>query len=100
MRPWPQNRRRYHEKFTRCFHLRHVSPTAMKTTAVSSVFVLLIGLAGAPAQETPPAARTTLRTQDSRFTLNGKQVFLYGISYYGALGAPEEFIRRDLDDME
>jgi hypothetical protein len=31
--------------------------------------------------------------------LNGQPTFLLGISYYGALGAPEEFIRRDLVDL-
>ena len=45
------------------------------------------------------SASTTLGISDSRFTLNDKQTFLYGISYYGALGASEDFIHRDLDDM-
>jgi len=45
-------------------------------------------------------ASTTLGISDSRFTLNGKPAFLYGISYYGALGASEDFIRRDLDDLQ
>lgn len=35
----------------------------------------------------------------TRFTLDGKPEFLLGISYYGGLGAPKEFIERDLDDM-
>lgn len=43
---------------------------------------------------------TDLGIQETQFTLNGKPTFLLGISYYGALGAPEEFIRRDLDDMQ
>jgi hypothetical protein len=55
---------------------------------------------GAAAQEIQPAARTVLSTQDSQFTLNGKPAFLYGISYYGALGASEETVRRDLADMK
>ena len=33
------------------------------------------------------------------FTLNGKKTFLLGASYYGALGAPDDFIARDLDDL-
>ena len=41
---------------------------------------------------------TELGINGTQFTLNGTPTFLYGISYYGALGAPEEFIRRDLDD--
>jgi hypothetical protein len=45
-------------------------------------------------------AATELTIQETRFALNGTPRFLYGISYYGALGASEEFIRHDLDDME
>ncbi|MCS6860328.1 MAG: hypothetical protein NZT92_08430, partial [Abditibacteriales bacterium] len=45
-------------------------------------------------------AATALGIKDTQFTLNGKPTFLLGISYYGALGAPEELIRRDLDDMQ
>ena len=74
--------------------------TAMKTTTAFSVFFLSLGLMDAPAQETTLAARTELGTHDSQFTLNGKPAFLYGISYYGALGAPEEFIQRDLEDLQ
>jgi hypothetical protein len=33
------------------------------------------------------------------FTLNGKNTFLLGASYYGALGALDDFIARDLDDL-
>jgi hypothetical protein len=43
---------------------------------------------------------TILGIDGSRFTLNGRATFLLGISYYAALGAPEEFIRRDLDEMK
>lgn len=42
---------------------------------------------------------TRLGVDGARFTLDGKPAFLYGISYYGALGAPEETIRADLDEM-
>jgi hypothetical protein len=44
-------------------------------------------------------ARTSLGIEGTRFTLNGRPTFLLGISYYGGLGAPEEFIRRDLEDV-
>lgn len=71
----------------------------MKTSAFHIV-LLALGLATLSAQVAIPAAQVELGTQDSRFTLNGKPTFLYGISYYGALGAPEEFIRLDLDDMQ
>jgi hypothetical protein len=60
---------------------------------------VLCAAADRPNQGAPPP-RTFLGLQGSRFTLNGKATFLYGISYYGALGAPEEFIRRDLDEIQ
>ena len=44
--------------------------------------------------------RTVLGIQGSRFTINGKPTFLLGISYYAGLGASEEFVRRDLDDLQ
>ncbi len=47
-----------------------------------------------------PAAATELGIDGHRFTLDGKPTFLLGLSYYGALGAPREFLRRDLDDMQ
>jgi len=46
------------------------------------------------------SGQTVLAVQDARFTLNGQPAFLLGLSYYGALGAPEEFIRRNLDDVQ
>ncbi len=50
----------------------------------------------------PPGARarTTLGVEGTRFTLNGKSAFLLGISYYGGLGASQDSIRRDLDDVQ
>jgi endo-1,4-beta-mannosidase len=43
---------------------------------------------------------TRLAIQGTRFALNGRPTFLLGASYYGALGAAEETIRRDLDAMQ
>ncbi len=43
---------------------------------------------------------TTLGIQGKNFTVNGKPTFLLGISYYGGLGAPRQFIRQDLDDLK
>ncbi len=70
----------------------------------------VMGLASAVVREhRSPAAtgpkgqtenRTVLGIQGTRFTLNGKPTFLLGISYYGGLGAPEGFLRRDLDDLQ
>jgi CubicO group peptidase (beta-lactamase class C family) len=45
-------------------------------------------------------AGTVFGLRDTRFTLNGEPRFLLGISYYGGLGAPEELVRRDLDDLK
>ena len=59
----------------------------------STIVILLPYIAGA-------AAATELGVKGTQFTLNGKPKFLLGISYYGALGAPQQFIRQDLDDME
>ena len=47
----------------------------------------------------PAVHAAALALDGTRFTLDGKPVFLLGFSYYGALGAPEDFIRRDLDDF-
>lgn len=50
--------------------------------------------------QTGTAAATELAIEGTRFTLDGKPTFLFGISYYGALGAPQAFIERDLGDMK
>ena len=68
------------------------------TNAVIPIAVSLIGAVSIMAAEKDTT--TTLNIQGTRFTLNGKPTFLYGISYYGALAASEDFIRRDLDDMQ
>lgn len=46
-------------------------------------------------------ARTlTLGTNGTSFTINGERRFLLGASYYAGLGAPDGFVRRDLDDLK
>ncbi len=69
--------------------------------------VVLLGIFGlrpvpSAAQDAPAAeaGRTVLGIQGTRFTVNGAPTFLLGFSYYGALGAPEEFIRKDLADFQ
>ncbi len=47
-----------------------------------------------------PLLHCTLGITNTHFTLNGQPTFLLGISYYGALGAPEDFISKDLEDMQ
>ena len=71
---------------------------------------LLLGLAAscwglapyASADEPTPDGKhaTVLAIRGARFTVNGTPTFLLGISYYGGLGAPQDFVRRDLDDAQ
>jgi hypothetical protein len=43
---------------------------------------------------------TRLGTDGPRFTVNGRPAFQFGLSYYGALGASDETVRRDLADLK
>jgi hypothetical protein len=43
---------------------------------------------------------TVLGIKGTQFTINNSPTFLYGISYYGGLGASEEFILKDLKDIK
>ena len=45
-------------------------------------------------------SKTRLGVSETCFAINGKPTFLLGISFYGALGEPEEFMMKDLDDMK
>ena len=64
--------------------------------------VVLVGVEETLAAAAAPrkGQSTILGIDGTQFTLNGKPAFLLGISYYGALGASEDFIRRDLDDLQ
>ena len=62
--------------------------------------LLMMALTGLALPTSDADAATTLGVEGSQFTLNEKPTFLHGISYYGALGASEESIRADLDDMQ
>lgn len=65
------------------------------------ISMLLIPPVQADGQEERPTADapTVLGKSLDHFTLNGKPTFLCGISYYGALGASPDTVRRDLDDL-
>lgn len=64
---------------------------------LSTCAVLLVTSMGISA----PAKRSAeLGIKDGKFSINGEPKFLLGISYYGALGAPNEFILKDLDDIQ
>jgi hypothetical protein len=64
------------------------------------VVALTLLIAWAATQSAAAAETTTLSIDGARFTLKGKPTFLLGISYYGALGAPEKLIQLDLDDIK
>jgi hypothetical protein len=74
-----------------------VKEAGMAVVALLLEAVLLSGVTGA---EESSVVRAVLGINGTQFTLNGKPTFLLGISYYGALGAPEKFIQDDLDDLE
>lgn len=83
-------------------HSIHVNlPSRCILPAVVFVVVLSSITATVAAEVSAPDDRpTALKIEGTHFTLNGKPTFLLGVSYYAALGASEDFIRRDLDDME
>ena len=61
----------------------------------------------APGPARPPASDPSevrggvvLGIDGTAFTINGKKTFLLGASYYGALGAPDDFIARDLHELK
>ena len=64
--------------------------------------VVLVGVEATLAAAAAPrkGQATVLGINGTQFTLDGKPGFLLGISYYGELGTPEDFIRRDLDDLQ
>ncbi len=60
--------------------------------------VAAVDLAAAPSVK--GSAKTTLGIRGTHFTLNDRPAFLLGFSYYAALGASQDFIRQDLDDLQ
>ncbi len=48
----------------------------------------------------PERSGTVLGIQGAQFTLNRKPTFLFGLSYYGGLGASETIWQKDLADMK
>ncbi len=68
-------------------------PRALLPCLIVSVAATL--LVGANA-----VSATELGIEGTRFTIDKAPTFLYGISYYGALGADDEVIRADLDHMQ
>lgn len=52
------------------------------------------------AADAAPSPTTLLGVRGGQFTLNGRARFLLGFSYYGALGAQQDAVRKDLDDAQ
>ncbi len=77
---------------------RRVSGMKMK-----KIFALLLCLAAAFCAwgaDLAATNSTVLGIRGGEFTVNDNAVFLLGFSYYGALGAAEDTVRRDLDDAQ
>ena len=72
----------------------------MRLIIRSLVWLSCNAAAEANAFLSPASEPTVLGIDGARFTINGTPTFLLGISYYGALSAPEDSVRRDLDDLE
>lgn len=71
-----------------------------------SIFVFVVGCVAASSPSTcaaeeaaSSAAATRLGIDGTRFAVNGRPTFLLGISYYAGLGASNEILRADLDDL-
>src|SRR5690242_6169970 len=50
-------------------------------------------------EPSPSRGSTVLGTEGTRFTIDGKPRCLLGASYYAGLGASDDVLRRDLDDL-
>jgi hypothetical protein len=69
------------------------------------VAILAASFCAAVSHAAPPAQggdarKTVLAAEGTRFTINGEPKFLLGFSYYAALGAREDFIRKDLNEFQ
>ncbi|MBN2138665.1 MAG: DUF4038 domain-containing protein [Sedimentisphaerales bacterium] len=74
-----------------------VRPPELNSTFDSDLVLVLMANAAGPVERN---GTTVLGIDNGKFTIDGKQTFLFGISYYGALGSEPRFIMSDLDDME
>jgi hypothetical protein len=81
--------------------MQTILPSEFKRQRV--LFSLILGLGSAfpgilPASVTQEN-HTILGVQGGHFTVNKRPAFLLGFSYYGALGASEDLIREDLQEL-
>ena len=61
---------------------------------------LALAVVAAVVTLTSAARAAEIGIDGSRFTLNGEPAFLLGCSYYGGLGATEQTVRGDLDELK
>ena len=74
------------------------APYLAATLLAAGLSVGALATQGLAKGGTEPATR--LGTDGTRFTVNGRPAFLFGVSYYGAPSAPDETVRRDLADLK
>jgi hypothetical protein len=72
----------------------------MKIKQLLAAVILLAAAIASRAADSTPSSSTLLGLRGGEFTLNGKSTFLLGFSYYGALGAHQATVRRDLEDAQ
>lgn len=71
------------------------------TLALTTLIILFIPVAILSAQTLSSIfSKTKIDINNTVFTINSQPVFLYGISYYGALDAQQSFLQKDLADIK
>jgi hypothetical protein len=79
--------------------------STVRTASYLTATLLTLALSSGPLAphsraEDKPKPVTRLGIDRTHFTVNDKSTFLFGVSYYGALGASDETVRRDLADLK
>ncbi len=74
----------------------------MNTLTISGIFTALLCITSTDFVEAQPRTNptTVFGSRDVQFIINDEPAFLLGVSYYVGLGAPEDFIQQDLDDLQ
>ena len=72
----------------------------MRIKQTLMVVTLFAAAIASQAADSTPSTSTLLGVRGGEFTLNGQPKFLLGFSYYGALGAHQDAVRKDLDDAQ
>ena len=74
----------------------------MNTLTITGIFTALLCITSTDFVEAQPRTNptTVLGSRDVQFIINDEPAFLLGVSYYAGLGASEDFIQQDLDDLQ